>query len=97
VAYKEKTCPMCGKKHNKRGEFCSRSCGNTRKHTESAKRKISKGKSAWLNSGSDEAEASIHNFTSKGLHKTPDPVAPIVSRDLGYGRYVEDGDVWEEV
>lgn len=32
-----KTCPKCGLQHQKRGPFCSQSCGNGRKHTEEAK------------------------------------------------------------
>jgi hypothetical protein len=82
--------------HNKRGEFCSRSCGNQKKHTSETKKKIGKAKSAWLTSGTDEAEVAVHNFVSLGTNKTPDPVAPI--RDnMGTGRFVQDGDLWEEV
>ena len=33
----EKTCPRCGTTHKKRGEYCSRSCGNVRVHTEEDK------------------------------------------------------------
>ena len=32
-----KTCPRCEVKHNKRGPYCSRSCGNVREHTEDDK------------------------------------------------------------
>jgi uncharacterized Zn finger protein (UPF0148 family) len=32
-----KTCPRCGVTHNKRGEYCSRSCGNVRVHSEEDK------------------------------------------------------------
>lgn len=96
MGYKSKTCPKCGAVHNKRGEFCSRSCGNQKKHTPETKKKIGEAKSAWLTSGSDEAEAQVHSFTSLGVNKTPDPVAPI--RDnIGRGRFVQDGDLWEEV
>ena len=97
MAYKEKECPKCGSKHNKRGEFCSRSCGNTRKHKPETKKKIGAAKSAWLTSGDERAEAEVHNFTSLGANKTPEPVAPMVSRDVGHKRFVEDGDLWEEV
>ena len=97
MAYKEKECPKCGNKHNKRGEFCSRSCGNTRKHKPETKKKIGAAKSAWLTSGNEEAEVAKHNYISKRINGEPDPVAPIVPRDAGYGRYVEDGDLWEEV
>jgi hypothetical protein len=97
VAYKEKICPKCGVKHNKRGEFCSRTCGNQKKHTESAKRKISKGKSAWLLSGTDEAEAEKHNFISKGINKTPEPVPPVVHKSIGENQFIAGGDLWTEV
>ena len=33
----QKTCPRCGTQHQKRGPFCSRSCGNVREHTEEDK------------------------------------------------------------
>ena len=32
-----KTCPRCGVQHQKRGPYCSRSCGNVREHTEDDK------------------------------------------------------------
>jgi hypothetical protein len=97
MAYKEKICPKCNSKHNKRGEFCSRSCGNSRPLTKEQKQKIGAAKSAWLTSGDEKAEAAIHSFTSLGNNKVADPVAPIVSRDIGHNRFVEDGDLWEEV
>ena len=97
MAYKEKTCPKCGAVHTKRGEFCSRSCGNSRPLTREQKRKIGEAKSAWLTSGSDDADVAVHNFVSGGNNKTAEPIAPIVPRDAGYKRFVEDGDLWEEV
>jgi hypothetical protein len=97
MAYKEKVCPKCGVTHNKRGEFCSRSCGNTRKHKPETKKKIGEAKHAWLTSGNEVAEAQVHSFTSLGNNKVADPVPPIVPKDVGYKRYVEDGDLWEEV
>ena len=96
MGYKSKTCPKCAVVHNKRGEFCSRSCGNQKKHTPETKKKIGEAKSAWLTSGDEKAEAQVHSFTSLGNNQTPDPVAPI--RDnIGGGRFVQDGDLWEEV
>ena len=97
MGYKEKTCPKCGDKHNKRGEFCSRSCGNTRKHKPETKALLAKKQTEWLTSNTDEAEVAKHNFISKRINGEPDPVAPIVPVDVGHGRYVEDGDLWEEV
>jgi len=32
-----KTCSRCGVSHQKRGKYCSRSCGNVRVHTEEDK------------------------------------------------------------
>lgn len=40
--YRQKTCPKCGTIHNKRGPFCSRSCGNGREYTEEDKKIRSK-------------------------------------------------------
>ena len=97
MAYKEKTCPKCGVTHKKRGEFCSRSCGNIRAHTAESKKKIGEAKRAWLTSGDERAELAIHNYVSLGNNKIAEPIAPIVPRDAGYGRFVEDGDLWEEV
>jgi hypothetical protein len=96
MGYKSKTCPKCGAVHNKRGEFCGRSCGNTRKHKPETKEKIGKAKSAWLTSGDERAEVEVHNFVSQGNNQTPDPVAP-VRDNIGRGRFVQDGDLWEEV
>jgi hypothetical protein len=96
MAYKEKTCPKCGSKHNKRGVFCGRSCGNTKSHTSEAKEKIAENKRMW-HATSDTAEVVAHNFISLGNNKTPDPIAPIKPIDLGNNRFVQDGDIWEEV
>ena len=34
----QKTCPRCSKSHTKRGDYCSRSCGNVRVHTDEDKK-----------------------------------------------------------
>ena len=95
MAYKEKTCPKCGVVHTKRGEFCSRSCGNTRAHKPETKVLLAKKQTEWMTSGDDKAEAQVHSFTSLGANQTPDPVPPM--RDnMGSGRFVQDGDLWEE-
>jgi hypothetical protein len=96
MGYKSKTCPKCAVVHNKRGEFCSRSCGNTRKHKPETKALLSQKQTEWLTSGDDRAEAQVHSFTSLGINQTPDPVAP-VRDNMGSGRFVQDGDLWEEV
>lgn len=97
MAYKPKSCPACGIVHTKRGEYCSRSCGNKKKHTAETKAKIAEGKREWLNSGNDAAEVEKHNFISKRNHGDPDPVPPQVHGPLGINQYVEDGDLWTEM
>lgn len=97
MAYKEKECPKCGVKHNKRGEFCSRSCGNSRALSPEHKAKIGKKKSEWLLGGSDEAEVAVHNFVSKRINGELDPVAPPVKTPVDVNQFVQDGDLWTEV
>jgi hypothetical protein len=94
MAYKEKVCPKCGTKHTKRGEFCSRSCGNSRKQTSEQKEKIGAARSKWLTSGADEAEVQKHNFISKRNNAELEPVAPPTSPLLDDNQFVAGGDVW---
>ena len=96
MAYKEKTCPACGVTHNKRGEYCSRSCGNKKKHTAETKAKIAEVKREW-HATSDTAQVAAHNFTSKGLNKEAEPVPPQTHTPLGSNQFVEDGDLWTEM
>ena len=97
MGYKEKVCPKCNSVHNKRGVYCSRSCGNQKSHKPETKKLIAKKQSEWMSSGDERAEAQLHSFTSLGNNKVAEPIAPIVPVDVGYRRYVEDGDLWEEV
>lgn len=97
MAYKEKTCPKCGVTHNKRGEYCSRSCGNQKKHKPETKQKIADAQRAYLTSGTDEAEVAKHNFISKRNNGEPDPVPPVVSKNIPDNSFVQDGDLWTEV
>jgi len=96
MAYKEKTCPTCGVTHKKRGAYCSRSCGNTRPMSDAQKESIAAGKREW-HATSETAEIAAHNFISQGKNKDPDPIPPQKPIDLGVGRFVQDGDLWEEV
>lgn len=95
MAYKEKTCPKCGTKHTKRGEFCSRSCGNTRSHTDEHKAKTSEGLRKW-HKESDTAAVAAYNWASKGMNQAPEPVPPQVHSGPDIGQFVQDGDLWEE-
>jgi len=96
MGYKSKTCPKCNAVHTKRGEYCSRSCGNQKKHKPETKALLAKKQTEWMTSGDEKAEAQLHSFTSLGNNKTPEPVAP-VRDNMGSGRFVQDGDLWEEV
>ena len=100
MAYKEKTCEQCGVTHKKRGRFCSRACSDVankgREWTDEQKKAVSDGLSKW-HATSDTAAVAVHNWASKGLNQTPEPVAPIKPIDIGAGRFVQDGDLWEEV
>ena len=93
MAYKEKTCPKCGVTHNKRGEFCSRSCGNTRAHTAESKQAISDAKKQW-HATSEVAAVVAHNYTSKRINGAPDPIAPPVRAPLEDNQFIADGDLW---
>lgn len=96
MAYKEKQCPKCGVKHTKRGEYCSRSCGNTRAHTDESKKAISDAKREW-HATSDTAAVVAHTFTSLGNNKDPDPIPPPARSPLKSNQFVQDGDLWDEV
>jgi hypothetical protein len=100
MAYKEKECEQCGVKHTKRGRFCSRACSDEankgRKWTAEQKAAVSDGLKQW-HATSDTAAVAAHNWASKGLNQTPDPVPPMKPIDLGNNRFIQDGDIWEEV
>ena len=94
MGYKQKECPACGVKHNKRGQFCSRSCGNKKPHTEETRQLLSQKQTQWLTSGDEKAEVAVHNFVSKGSHKPSEP-PPVPSRlPLDNNQFVADGDLW---
>ena len=56
--YKEKSCPHCGTVHRKKGQYCSRSCGNHRTYTNKQRAEKSKAQTAFLKSDSPVAEQS---------------------------------------
>jgi hypothetical protein len=95
VAYKEKTCPKCGTKHTKRGEFCSRSCGNKKKHSHLTKLAIATTQSIRHKSGDDVAEAQRHALAV--ANGALDPIAPPTVSRVGTNQFVSDGDLWTEV
>jgi len=92
VAYKEKNCPKCGVKHKKRGEFCSRSCGNTRAHKEETKLAIAQTQTIRMNSGDAVAENQKHALAV--ANGSLDPIAPIKPKEISRNQFVQDGDLW---
>lgn len=99
MAYKEKTCEHCQQTHKKRGRFCSRTCSDeankNRKWTDEQKAAVTAGLQKW-HATSETAEVAAHNFISKRNNGDPDPIPPMKPIDLGSGRFVQDGDIWEE-
>ena len=96
MAYKQKTCPECGTVHTKRGQYCSRKCGNAKRDwTAENKAKVSAGLQKW-HKESDTAAVAAHNFISKGLNKEAEPVPPQVYDGPEDGQFVQDGDLWTE-
>lgn len=95
MAYKEKICPKCGDKHNKRGEFCSRSCGNTRAHKYETKIAIAKTQTIRMNSGDEVAENQKHALAV--ANGSLDPVPPPKVKQYSQNQFVQDGDLWTEV
>jgi hypothetical protein len=108
--YKEKTCPTCGTVHKKRGEYCSRSCGNHRVHTAAHKELLSA--KAKANYATGEYIEKTENFLAAGKlaalkRNNPndtdlqelnyeDLLLPPVVKALPDGKFVQDGDLWTE-
>lgn len=93
MSYREKECPHCGTKHRKRGPYCSRSCGNHRTWTKEQKEVFSEKKKEYLYT-TDEGEMERWRVNA---NEEDEPMAPRQRKELGYGQFIEDGDLWEEV
>jgi hypothetical protein len=109
--YREKTCPQCATVHHKRGPYCSRSCGNSRDHTEERKEHQRTVMTTVMNAP-DKAEHRAHagdilRHKQKQLVNKDDLdlqelsyedlfVQPVV-RTLPDGQFVAGGDLWTDV
>jgi hypothetical protein len=91
MAYKEKECPTCGEIHYKRGPYCSRSCGNSRIHSEEHKQLLSIKQSQYMNSGNDAAERVTYNLNHD---EYDEPVMPGKETPLRRGQFIAGGDLW---
>ena len=95
MPYKEKTCPKCHAKHNKRGVYCSRSCGNQKQHTESAKQAIATTQAIRHASGDEVAEE--QRYALAKVNGAIDPIIPPSKKPIQNNQFVQDGDLWTEV
>jgi len=87
----ERECPVCGTKHRKRGQYCSKPCSNSgRTVTEAQKKKTSESMERFMNSDSDVAEEARWriNYHDKEWEAVVPPHQP-------EERYYRDGeDIW---
>ena len=64
--------------------------------SDAQKESIAAAKREW-HATSETAADVVHTWTSQGKNKDPEPIPPQKPIDLGAGRFVQDGDLWEEV
>lgn len=106
--YREKQCPHCGVTHRKKGNYCSRSCGNHRTYTRAQREEKSKKQTAFLKSDNPVAEQSrwiiseMGKFAAKAKSdpsmkdKSWDDYNVIPPRTLENGQFVADNAIWSE-
>lgn len=94
MAYKEKQCPKCGTKHTKRGEYCSRSCGNGRVWSDAMRQVFSQKQTEFITGDSDVAEEARWRINNHDQEELPEPVQ---RGPLADDQFVSDGDLWTEV
>jgi uncharacterized C2H2 Zn-finger protein len=106
--YREKQCPHCGTLHRKKGDYCSRSCGNHRTYTRAQREEKSKKQTDFLNSDSPVAEQSkwiISEIGRFARHAKQEPIMKekswddynvIPQRPLDNGKFVADNAIWSE-
>lgn len=100
MSYREKSCPTCGTLHRKKGKYCSRSCGNSRVHSEEHKQHLAKKSRDHLLNNEDARLDNLDHLrkaqnAQQGI--VTDPVPPQVhNRFLDAHREVVDGDYWVE-
>lgn len=108
--YRQKTCPTCGTTHRKKGEYCSRSCGNSRVHTYKSRKNISeKITSHWQTPNAEEQRDKLTAQGKLQMKKMKDKsdedlqemtlddfmIEPLVD-DLDSGQFRAGGDLWTE-
>ena len=110
MAYKEKTCPTCNTLHNKRGPYCSRSCGNHRVHSKKHKELLAIKQSAHMNSNAAIEQKNhvteiitlerkkLANKADADLQEMTldDVYVPPITYNTDANQFVADGDLWTE-
>jgi hypothetical protein len=106
----EKICPTCQTPHQKRGEFCSRSCGNSRTWTEETKEKFSKARTAYFQQDNDQVEyhkwQAAQSLKIANAQKAGEDLEEISTEefymmpeitDHDDREFIEDGTIWHTV
>jgi hypothetical protein len=91
MTYRQKTCPTCDKLHKKRGPYCSRSCGNSRVHSEEHKQLLSRKQTEYMYSGTDAAEEARWRINA---YDEPERPLPPDEPRTAPNQFVQDGDLW---
>ncbi len=92
--YREKSCPRCKKRHRKRGNFCSRECGNSgRVITDDRKESIRQSKLDYFKT--PEGLARIQQLTQNPHSTVKSEDFYINIPDIKESPSSEDGDIWE--
>ena len=96
-----KNCPKCGAIHTKPGKFCSRACANSRQWTDEHKKIFSDRQREYMASDQSEEHRAktidIDQLDRDEVLTNPDEYFIITPRTEFDGKYVEDGDLWEEI
>ncbi len=87
--YRKKNCPTCGTEHRKRGQYCSRSCGNKRTFDDTYRDKLSSGQAKRMLT--DEGEE--HKYMLQQYAKGRD-LDWHIKPPVDHGGEVVDGDFW---
>lgn len=109
--YKEKNCPTCGTTHRKQGVYCSRSCGNSRTHTQAHRHHLSAKQSEHMNSENaldarDRATKVITLERKKQSNRADEDLQSLTLDDfmiepqiddMPQGQFRAGGDLWTEV
>ena len=87
--YRKKNCPTCGTEHRKRGQYCSRSCGNSRTFDDTYRDKLAMGQAKRALTDEGEEHKYMLQQYAKGRELDWHIKPPVDT-----GGEVIDGDFW---